>query len=71
MVFKDFLLGGEGIIAFWGVEKFFKFGIVKISAVEKSPKYDSNKFKPQQTAAKFSANIISATVYLFVESPCL
>ena len=29
-------------------------------------KLDSNDFKPKQIAAKFSANIISATVYLFV-----
>ncbi|MDY3784546.1 MAG: hypothetical protein SOZ78_01890, partial [Eubacteriales bacterium] len=33
-------------------------------------KLDSNDFKPKQTAAKFSANIISATVYLFAGSPC-
>ena len=33
-------------------------------------KLDSKNFKPKRTAAKFSANIISATVYLFAGSPC-
>ena len=34
-------------------------------------KLDREKFKLQQTAMKFSTNIISATVYLFVRSSCL
>ena len=34
-------------------------------------KLDSNNFKPKQTAAKFSANIIWLLFYLFVKISCL
>ena len=34
-------------------------------------KLDSKSFYLQRAAIKFSANIISATVYLFVGNPCL
>ena len=34
-------------------------------------KLDSENFKPQQTATKFSANIIWLLFYLFVGNPCL
>ena len=36
-----------------------------------SKKLDTENFKLQRTAMKFSANIISATVYLFEKISCL